>query len=64
MLPTTGTVPVFVSVLLLTVGVWSCPPAMQAFATERLTGDSSAGDFGVLKTVYSAVVITATLQSD
>lgn len=55
MLLTTGTVPVFASVIFLAVGVRSYPPAMQAFAMERFPGDSLAGDFGALKTMYSGI---------
>lgn len=55
MLVASRTVPILASVLVLAVGVRSYPPAMQAFAMERFPGDSLAGDFGALKTLYSGI---------
>jgi MFS family permease len=55
MLFASRTVPVFASVLVLAVGVRAYPPTMQAFAMEWFPGDSPAGDFGALKTLYSGI---------
>jgi MFS family permease len=55
MLFASRTVPVFASVLVLAVGVRAYPPTMQAFAMEWFPGDSLAGDFGALKTLYSGI---------
>jgi len=51
----TRTAAVLASVLVLAVGVRSYPPVMQAFAIERFPGDSLAGDFGALKTLYVGI---------
>jgi MFS family permease len=49
------TIPILASVLVVTVSVRMYPPAMQAFAMERFSSDSPAGDFGALKTLYSGI---------
>lgn len=46
---------VFASVVVFALGIRSYPPVMQAFVFSRFSADSSAGDFGALKTVYTGI---------
>lgn len=46
---------VFASVVVFAVGIRSFPPVMQAFLFSQFTADSSAGNFGALKTVYTGL---------
>lgn len=52
---TANTALLFCCIIVFAVGIRSFPPVMQAFVFSRLPSESSAGDFGALKTVYTGI---------
>jgi MFS family permease len=51
-----GSVPaVGLSILVLSLGVWTYPPVMQAFLMDTFEDESMGGDFGGFKTIYSGI---------